>query len=81
METLVKNEMSRLLMNFVNFLELQIILLFFRNRWFCHFDDDNYVNIPALVKTLQRFNFEEDVYLGKPSLIKEMEVNKKENDN
>lgn len=44
-------------------------------RWFCHFDDDNYVNVPALVKTLQTFNPSEDVYLGKPSLIKEMEVN------
>ena len=54
METLVKKEMSRWLVNFVNCLELQMILLFFRNRWFCHFDDDNYVNIPALVKTLQK---------------------------
>lgn len=43
-------------------------------RWFCHFDDDNYVNVPTLVKTLQSFNPHEDVYLGKPSLLKAMEV-------
>lgn len=43
-------------------------------RWFCHFDDDNYVNVPTLVKTLQSFNSHEDVYLGKPSLLKAMEV-------
>ena len=34
-------------------------------RWFCHFDDDTYVNIPALVKSLQQFNPEsERLYLG-----------------
>lgn len=43
-------------------------------RWFCHFDDDNYVNVLTLVKTLQSFNPHEDVYLGKPSLLKAMEV-------
>lgn len=47
---------------------------FFPVRWFCHFDDDNYVNVPTLVKTLQNFNPHEDVYLGKPSLLKAMEV-------
>lgn len=54
--------------------ELDFFVQNLKTKWFCHFDDDNYVNIPALVKTLQRFNFEEDVYLGKPSLIKEMEA-------
>lgn len=43
-------------------------------KWFCHFDDDNYVNVPALVSTLQNLNPGEDVYLGKPSLIREMEA-------
>ena len=34
-------------------------------RWFCHFDDDSYVNIPVLVKTLQQYNPEtERLYLG-----------------
>ena len=48
--------------------------LLFPFRWFCHFDDDNYVNVVTLVKTLQNFNPHEDVYLGKPSLLKAMEV-------
>ena len=34
-------------------------------RWFCHMDDDNYVNIPKLIKLLQRYNHTEDWYLGK----------------
>ena len=38
------------------------------NRWFCHFDDDNYVNLPNLVALLQNYNHSEDWYLGKPSL-------------
>lgn len=45
-----------------------------KTKWFCHFDDDNYVNVPALVNTLKNFNPEDDVYLGKPSLIREMEA-------
>ena len=51
-------------------------VLIFSFRWFCHFDDDNYVNVQVLVNTLRNFNSQEDVYLGKPSLAKEMEVNK-----
>ena len=38
------------------------------NRWFCHFDDDNYVNLPNLVALLQNYNHSDDWYLGKPSL-------------
>ena len=56
---------------------LNVVFVFFfplSARWFCHFDDDNYVNVPALVNTLKNFNPEDDVYLGKPSLIREMEV-------
>lgn len=34
-------------------------------RWFCHFDDDNYVNTQALVKILQKYNHQNDWYLGK----------------
>ena len=44
------------------------------SRWFCHFDDDNYVNVHTLVKTLKKFNPLENVYLGRPSLTKAMEV-------
>ena len=41
---------------------------FFFHRWFCHFDDDNYVNVPALVNKLSRYDFRRRHYLGKPSL-------------
>ena len=42
-------------------------------RWFCHFDDDIYVNVPALVATLGKYNpTEERWYLGRWS------VNRKE---
>ena len=42
--------------------------------WFCHVDDDNYLNIPNLLGLLQRHNSTEDCYLGKPSLKRKMEV-------
>ncbi|XP_077425894.1 beta-1,3-N-acetylglucosaminyltransferase manic fringe-like isoform X4 [Vanacampus margaritifer] len=39
-------------------------------RWFCHVDDDNYVNGEALVATLAAFPQDGDVYVGKASLDK-----------
>ncbi|XP_061868104.1 beta-1,3-N-acetylglucosaminyltransferase manic fringe isoform X1 [Colius striatus] len=36
--------------------------------WFCHLDDDNYLNPQALLKLLSSFSATWDVYLGKPSL-------------
>lgn len=39
-------------------------------RWFCHVDDDNYVNPGALLSLLRSFPQDGDVYLGKPSLDK-----------
>ncbi|KAL9956931.1 hypothetical protein ACROYT_G038493 [Oculina patagonica] len=54
--------------------ELDFFVQNMNTKWFCHFDDDNYVNVPALVKTLQNFNPHKDVYLGKPSLLKPMET-------
>uniref|UniRef100_A0A1A8LFM9 O-fucosylpeptide 3-beta-N-acetylglucosaminyltransferase n=4 Tax=Nothobranchius TaxID=28779 RepID=A0A1A8LFM9_9TELE len=39
-------------------------------RWFCHVDDDNYVNPEALLALLSTFSLEGDVYVGKPSLDK-----------
>ncbi|XP_067998488.1 beta-1,3-N-acetylglucosaminyltransferase manic fringe isoform X2 [Melanerpes formicivorus] len=36
--------------------------------WFCHLDDDNYLNPQALVKLLSSYSAARDVYLGKPSL-------------
>uniref|UniRef100_A0A8C0YTI8 O-fucosylpeptide 3-beta-N-acetylglucosaminyltransferase n=2 Tax=Canis lupus familiaris TaxID=9615 RepID=A0A8C0YTI8_CANLF len=37
-------------------------------RWFCHVDDDNYVNPRALLRLLKTFPQTRDVYLGRPSL-------------
>lgn len=36
--------------------------------WFCHFDDDNYVNVPRLVRFLADYNSQEDWYFGKTSI-------------
>ncbi|XP_046352005.1 fringe glycosyltransferase-like [Haliotis rufescens] len=43
-------------------------------RWFCHVDDDTYVNIPQLLKLLQGYNHTQDWYLGKPSLRHPIEI-------
>ena len=43
-------------------------------RWFCHFDDDNYVNVPALVNKLSHFDHNSEWYLGKPSIPNPLEV-------
>lgn len=37
-------------------------------RWFCHVDDDNYVNPRALLRLLSTFPQTRDVYVGRPSL-------------
>ena len=42
--------------------------------WFCHFDDDNYVNVHNLIALLQKYNYSDDWYLGKPSLNHQMRV-------
>ena len=46
----------------------------FISRWFCHFDDDNYVNLPALIRTLKEYDPKEDWYLGKTSIQNPLEV-------
>uniref|UniRef100_A0AC35FB46 Fringe n=1 Tax=Panagrolaimus sp. PS1159 TaxID=55785 RepID=A0AC35FB46_9BILA len=33
--------------------------------WYCHVDDDNYVNVPALINTLNNFNPEFPYYIGR----------------
>ena len=43
-------------------------------RWFCHVDDDTYLNIHRLVNVLQRYNHTFDWYLGKPSLKHPIEI-------
>ncbi|XP_074870292.1 beta-1,3-N-acetylglucosaminyltransferase radical fringe isoform X2 [Carettochelys insculpta] len=37
-------------------------------KWFCHVDDDNYVNPQTLLRLLSAFSHSQDVYVGKPSL-------------
>ncbi|XP_077024865.1 beta-1,3-N-acetylglucosaminyltransferase manic fringe isoform X3 [Tamandua tetradactyla] len=37
-------------------------------KWFCHVDDDNYVNPRALLQLLATFPAARDVYVGRPSL-------------
>ncbi|XP_004861062.1 beta-1,3-N-acetylglucosaminyltransferase radical fringe isoform X2 [Heterocephalus glaber] len=37
-------------------------------KWFCHVDDDNYVNPTTLLHLLSTFSPNQDVYLGRPSL-------------
>ena len=52
-----------------------VFLFFFvACRWFCHFDDDNYVNVPRLVDKLSQFDHRKDWYLGKPSLPEPLEI-------
>lgn len=38
------------------------------SSWFCHLDDDNYLNPQALLQLLSSYSPTQDVYLGKPSL-------------
>ncbi|XP_073943525.1 fringe glycosyltransferase-like isoform X2 [Choristoneura fumiferana] len=37
-------------------------------KWFCHFDDDNYVNVPHLLTVLNRYNYDDYWYLGQTSM-------------
>lgn len=46
----------------------------FIHRFWCHFDDDNYVNIPTLVKSLNEYHAYQDWYLGKPSISSPIEM-------
>ena len=43
-------------------------------RWFCHFDDDQYVNVLALEDKLRSLDWDQDWYLGKPSIEKPLEI-------
>lgn len=50
------------------------IKYFIRFRWFCHFDDDNYVNIPQLQQLLSEYDPSADWYLGRPSIASPLEI-------
>ncbi|XP_071360913.1 beta-1,3-N-acetylglucosaminyltransferase lunatic fringe-like [Trachinotus anak] len=46
-------------------------------KWFCHVDDDNYVNVGSLLKLLSQYSHTQDVYLGRPSLERPIEATEK----
>ncbi|XP_066545088.1 beta-1,3-N-acetylglucosaminyltransferase lunatic fringe [Amia ocellicauda] len=50
-------------------------------KWFCHVDDDNYVNVRTLVKLLSNYPHTQDVYIGKPSLDRPIEATERLGDN
>ncbi|XP_034043976.1 beta-1,3-N-acetylglucosaminyltransferase lunatic fringe-like [Thalassophryne amazonica] len=43
-------------------------------KWFCHVDDDNYLNVGALLKLLSQYSHKQDVYIGRPSLERPTEA-------
>ncbi|XP_075947685.1 beta-1,3-N-acetylglucosaminyltransferase lunatic fringe-like [Anarhichas minor] len=43
-------------------------------KWFCHVDDDNYVNVRSLLKLLSQYSHTQDVYIGRPSLERPIEA-------
>nr|XP_046272091.1 beta-1,3-N-acetylglucosaminyltransferase lunatic fringe [Scatophagus argus] len=50
-------------------------------KWFCHVDDDNYVNVRTLVKFLSQYPHTQDMYVGKPSLDRPIEATERLGDN
>lgn len=60
---------------YVNYLvRLMDINWIFCSRWFCHFDDDNYVNVKRLLEVLSDYSPQEEWYLGKPSIRTPLEI-------
>ncbi|KAM4876778.1 beta-1,3-N-acetylglucosaminyltransferase lunatic fringe [Thomomys bottae] len=50
-------------------------------KWFCHVDDDNYVNLRALLRLLASFSHTQDVYIGKPSLDRPIQATERVSEN
>lgn len=48
--------------------ELDAFVRMKEKKWFCHFDDDNYVNVPKLLELVTSYDDKDDWYLGKPSI-------------
>ncbi|XP_029950464.1 beta-1,3-N-acetylglucosaminyltransferase lunatic fringe-like isoform X2 [Salarias fasciatus] len=46
-------------------------------KWFCHVDDDNYLNVGPLLELLSRYSHSQDVYIGRPSLERPIEATEK----
>jgi len=46
----------------------------YRYQWFCHFDDDVYVNIKQLSNLLQQYDYNKPYYIGRwPQELRHME--------
>ena len=43
---------------------IMLLTMIYIYRWFCHFDDDEYLNTGALSKHLKSYNFSSDYYIG-----------------
>lgn len=43
-------------------------------KWFCHVDDDNYLNVGSLLRLLSQYGHTQDVYIGRPSLERPIEA-------
>ncbi|XP_023814325.1 beta-1,3-N-acetylglucosaminyltransferase lunatic fringe [Oryzias latipes] len=43
-------------------------------KWFCHVDDDNYLNVRPLLELLSHFSHTKDIYIGRPSLERPIEA-------
>uniref|UniRef100_A0A8D0E4D4 Beta-1,3-N-acetylglucosaminyltransferase n=1 Tax=Salvator merianae TaxID=96440 RepID=A0A8D0E4D4_SALMN len=50
-------------------------------KWFCHMDDDNYVNVRMLVKLLSSYLHTQDIYIGKPSLDRPIQATERISEN
>lgn len=50
-------------------------------RWFCHVDDDNYVNLRALLRLLASYPHTRDIYIGKPSLDRPIQATERVSEN
>ncbi|XP_019350289.2 beta-1,3-N-acetylglucosaminyltransferase lunatic fringe [Alligator mississippiensis] len=50
-------------------------------KWFCHVDDDNYVNVQMLVKLLSSYPHTQDIYIGKPSLDRPIQATERISEN
>lgn len=60
---------------------LPLLLALLLPRWFCHVDDDNYVNVRALLRLLASYPHTQDVYIGKPSLDRPIQATERVSEN
>jgi len=44
------------------------------NRWWCHVDDDTYLNVLSLLDLLRQYRHQDDWYIGKTSVVKPMRI-------